>query len=119
MSRLTLKQEDLNRLAGKECNLVIMTEIYRDDNNGNAIESLGFYEDEKVAKGLMPMLQDPISLKTRQVLVLADGKNRFYAIREIEVINVTNKEAAIAVARHNLKTKFTLTTETAELIGLA
>jgi len=91
-----------------------LTEVYRIDEDGRKISSLGFFRNEKIAKGFAHIQVDAAWHKTGKKFVLTDGKNGFVLGEPIEILD--DEKAKLDIAK---TARSKLTQEEAEALGLA
>ena len=93
MQLTELTEKDLSKFTIKQ-----FTEVFRINDVGVKSKSLGFFRDENIAKAFAENQTDASWHKTRNVLVLTDGKLGFLIG---ESITIADEESAI----HEIKQK--------------
>lgn len=91
-----------------------LTEVYRVNDDGRKISSLGFFRSEKIAKGFAQIQVAAAWHETGKKFVLTDGKIGFVLEESIKLLD--DEQAKLDIAK---KARFKLTQEEADALGLA
>ncbi|MDO8495267.1 MAG: hypothetical protein Q7S32_01915 [bacterium] len=74
-----------------------MTEVYRTDEDGRKVESLGFLHNEDVAKAFAEALNDSNYTKIGKAFVLTNGKEGFLVGQPVILLNEREIEANVRI----------------------
>lgn len=78
--------------------VVAMTEVYKTDDDGHEVKSLGFFRDGNVARAWALGQTDAAWHKTREVLVITNGE-RYFIFGGGEITVRDDEQAALEVRR--------------------
>ena len=88
-------------------------EVYKTNDDGRKVSSLGFFKSEKIAKGFAKIQVDANWHKVKGNYILTDGKIGFVLGTFINILD--DEEAKLAIAE---KARLKLTSEEADALGL-
>lgn len=90
-----------------------LTEVFHTNYDGMKTSSLGFFKDPKIAKGFASIQTDAAFVKTKESLVLTNGKEGFLLGESVKLLD--DEKAKLAIAK-NARAK--LSDEEADALGI-
>jgi hypothetical protein len=78
-----------------------MTEVYHTNEDGRKTKTIGFFRDEKIAKGFTQNQPSPEYFKTSKEYVLTDGNVGFIIVGNITLMD--DEKAALEIREKALK----------------
>jgi len=108
-----MEAKDLLGVSLKGFSVKELTEVFKTNDDGRKVESLGFFQSEKIAKGFAQTQVDAAWHKTRKQFVLTDGEIGFVVEDSVEILD--DEEGKLEIAK---KARAKLSTEEAEALGL-
>jgi hypothetical protein len=103
MAELTLFSLSRDGLAGFA--IVEMTEVYQVNEDNKKAKSLGFFRDEKIAKGFANCQTDAAWYKTAKYWILTNGKIGFMVMKDPVIL--LKDEQAVMKIREKVLAKLT------------
>ncbi|MFH1393202.1 MAG: hypothetical protein ABIG73_02400 [Patescibacteria group bacterium] len=108
----------LASLVGKDLKnfkIVVYTEVYKTNDDGKRVKSIGCFIDENIAKAFAQNQTDSNWHRTREVLILTDGVNGFL-LDKAEPVEIFGDEKAILEIKQKALRK--LSPEEIKVLGL-
>lgn len=100
---------DINAVVGQDLSgfkVIIMTEVFKTDDDGRRSRSLGYFKDVTIAKAFAGSQTDAPWHKTRDVYVLTDGKVGFL-LNTSESVQILEDEKVLVQIREKALAKLT------------
>jgi len=108
-----MELKDLLEMSLEGFSVKELIEVFKTDNDGIKVSSLGFFQSEKIAKGFAQIQVDANWHGTGKHFVLTNGKNGFVIGDSIKILD--DEEGKLKIAQ---KARAKLSLEEAEALGL-